>query len=230
MAITVGGTNITMNDSTVQATAFVGGRGQVFTAGAGQTFTIPAGITALKVTVQAAGGGSGKSYSGCFVAGTSGGGGGGGCGISFLTGLTPGATISVTVGSGGAGSTTNTTAGTGGSSSISSGTQTITTITATGGAGGASGVGTSGASGVGGSCSGATLNLRGGGNPVTGNASGFNNGGASFFSLGPPRSSGADVGGTAGTVGSGAAGGNATNSPAGVNGAAGGDGVVVFEW
>ena len=54
MPITVGGTNITYNDSTLQGTAWAGARGQAFTANG--TFTIPAGVRQLKITVVGGGG------------------------------------------------------------------------------------------------------------------------------------------------------------------------------
>lgn len=119
MTITVGGTNITMNDSTVQATAFLGGRATVFTANG--TFTIPTGITAVKVTVVGGGAGGNSIWGGTA----------GAAAIKYLTGLTSGNTLSVTVGAAGAG--TSSSSSTGGNSSVASGTQTITTIQANGG-------------------------------------------------------------------------------------------------
>ena len=124
MAITVSGTQITFNDATVQTTAFVAGggftgaRGQVFTSSG--TFTIPTGVTAIKATIVG-GGGNGASVSSTGNVQASGGGGGGGVAYKWLTGLTSGNTISVTVG------------GATGASSIASGTQSITTVTANGG-------------------------------------------------------------------------------------------------
>lgn len=123
MATTLGSTGITYNDGTSQQTAWTGFRSQVFTSSG--TFTIPTGITSLRITVQGGGG--------------SGGGGSGGCAISYLTGLTPGATLAVSIG------------GVSATSSVSSGTQAITTI---------SGTGTSGTGP--GSASGGTLNINGG--------------------------------------------------------------------
>jgi len=97
------------------------------------TFTIPAGKTVVKVTVQ----GGGASGAGCGVCGqnyATGGGGGGGTAIKYLTGLTPGNTLTVTVGVGTTGGTGVGTAGN--TSSVASGTQSITTISATGGGAG----------------------------------------------------------------------------------------------
>jgi hypothetical protein len=92
-----------------------GGRGQSFTTSG--TFTIPTGITTLKVTVQ---GGGGNGASGASRGGSS-----GATAIVYLTGLTPGNTIGVTV------------AAVAGNSSIQSGTQAITTVTANGNGGSA---------------------------------------------------------------------------------------------
>jgi hypothetical protein len=89
-------TGITFSDATTQASAFIGGRGQVFTSSG--TFTVPATITAVKVTVVG-GGGNGANVTTSNFAG--GGGGGGGTAIEFVTGLTPGGTVTVTVGTAG---------------------------------------------------------------------------------------------------------------------------------
>ena len=168
---TVGGAKtftspITFNDTTQQNTAFVGSRAQLFSANG--TFTIPTGITALKVTVIGGGGGGGgaANVQGC-------GGGGGGTAISFLTGLTSGNTLSVTIGGGGSGgASANGTGGTGGTTSLASGTQSISTISATGGSGGG---GYAGVVGVGGVGSGGSFNNMYGGSPKSAN-SGFTTG------------------------------------------------------
>ena len=171
------------------------------------TFTIPTGITKLKVTVVGGGGAGG-------VNGTTGGGGGGGGGtaITYLTGLTPGNTLAVTVGAAGSAST------------VASGTQTISTIT-----GGAGSVGnTNGGGGAGGAASGGTLNIPGGtggtSDPVSGvgQFSGF--GGSTFFAQSVSNTTANQPTGSAGTgYGGGGAGGVTT-------GGAGAAGVVVFEY
>ena len=81
-------------------TSLPGMQGQVFTSSG--TFTVPSGITAVKVTVVGGGGGGGASSGGCS-SGAGGGGGGGGTSIRYVTGLTPGGTVSVTVGAAGSG-------------------------------------------------------------------------------------------------------------------------------
>lgn len=217
-----------------------GGRGQVFTSSG--TFTIPTGITSLKVTVVGGGGGGGGSSTTFNFQGAAGGG-SGGAGISYLTGLTPGATISVTIGAGGAGGAGgNNIGGTGGSTSVSSGTQSITTITATGGGGGASTEYSTNQTwgntkgGNAGACSGATMNF--GGNPghntfPGGGADGSQNvsggGGGSIFGGGGSGrvcNQGTGVAGQA----PGAGGGGASFQSAGFSGGAGAAGAVVFEW
>jgi len=74
---------------------------EVFTSNG--TFTVPANVTRVKVTVIGGGGGGGGVASNVDEVAVAGGGGGGGCAIEWLTGLTPAADITVTVGGGGAG-------------------------------------------------------------------------------------------------------------------------------
>ena len=181
---------------------------QVFTSSG--TFTIPTGKTVVKVTVVGAGGGSGGGGS----TGASGGGGGGATAITYLTSLTPGNTITVTVGTGGAGGTSGGAGSAGGSSSISSGTQTISTVTANGGSGSNGGTSVGAA---GGSASGGTLNLSGGAGTYgfLYNGSGINN------------NQGPGFGGTSTASPTYGGGGNGTAANSGSNGAGG---VVFFEY
>ena len=79
---------------------------QVFTSSG--TFTVPAGITSIRVQVYGAGGGGATSNTG----------GNGGLGDAIISGLTPGGTVSVTVGTGGNGTAGTATGGTGGTSSF----------------------------------------------------------------------------------------------------------------
>jgi hypothetical protein len=129
----------------------------------GATFTIPTGKTVLKVQVVGGGGGcGGAANTDNFM----GGGGGGGLAIKYLTGLTPGNTLTVTVGNVGVGGTGNlnapTNGGTGGTSSVASGTQSITTVSATGGGGSVSGYPSLTLNGgSGGGSSGGDLNITG---------------------------------------------------------------------
>jgi hypothetical protein len=135
-------------DGSWQAAGGGGGRGQAFTSNG--TFTIPAGVTALKVTVVGGGGNSGPAETNFYTFGI--GGGGGGAAIKYLTSLTSGNTLSVTVG------------GAGGTSSVASGTQSITTISATGGATGGRNPQSPICDGaLGGSGSNGDININGGG-------------------------------------------------------------------
>jgi hypothetical protein len=147
------------------------------------TFTIPSGVTVIKITVVGGGGGAGASSTNYGT-----GGGGGGCAVAYLTGMTPGNTISVAaIGAGGAGgSGGNGVAG--GTTTVSSGTQSITTVSATGGAGGI--FNSAGATqGAGGSGSGGTINFQGG-RGTTGTGAIFGTGGSSYLGR-----SGGDAGG-----------------------------------
>jgi hypothetical protein len=124
---------------------------QVFTSSG--TFTVPTGITKVKVTVVGGGGGGFVQAQG-ENADVQIGGNAGGCAIEIISGLTPGGTVSVTVGGGGAGTNngqfgTPTPGGTGGTSSFGA------FCSATGGGGGASGNG----AGIG---TGGQLNVSGG--------------------------------------------------------------------
>jgi hypothetical protein len=135
---------------------YQGGRGQVFTSSG--TFTVPDGVTAVKVTVCGGGGGGGAGYttSATGVSGVGGGGGGGGFAIDFVTGLTPGGTVTVTVGAAGAAGSAGS-GGAGGTSSFGA------YVSATGGGGGAGAVNVNtNAGGAGGSTSGAAWGINGG--------------------------------------------------------------------
>ena len=157
--------------ASIPANAYIGGRGQVFTTvGSGTPFTVPTGVTAVKVTVIG-GGGNGGTVTGTGSAG--GGGGGGGVSIEFVTGLTPGDAVTVTVGGA---------AGTSSFGAFCSATGGATAATVTAGA-------TNGAGGAGGAGSGGDINISGGaggsGN-VTTNEGGP--GGGSSGDKGIPRS------------------------------------------
>ncbi len=211
---------------------------QVFTASG--TFTIPSGTlstTAFKFTVVGAGGGGGG---GDQSGGGGAGGGAGGTAIKWLTGLTAGNTITVTVGAAGTAGTSGGNGGSGGNSTIASGTETITTVTGNGGGGGTggSGVGSSPLRGAaGGSASNGDTNARGQGGTlsmtiVAGSAFGGTGGSSTMGGGGNGGSNANSSDGDGGTPGYGGGGGGgganaATRSSAG---SAGGAGIVIVEW
>jgi hypothetical protein len=237
----VAGTGISISGGTGAVTvtntasSLPGSQGQAFTSSG--TFTIPAGITALKITVVGGGGGGNGGW-GLFQDPDIGGGGGGGGGtaISYLTGLTPGNTLAVTIGAGATAKGTyggSGAANAGGSSTVASGTQSITTITGGGGAGSLITVSARpGRGGAGGTATNGTINIPGG---CGGDGSAWSNslsiggcGGASLLSgtTSPPNTSGS--GATGQVYGGGGAGGSTANDNTG--GGAGAAGIVIFEW
>ena len=181
----------------------------VFTTGTSATWTIPTGITKVRITVVGGGGGGGGNYGG--------GGGSGGGAIKVLTGLTPGNTLTYSVGAAGAN------LGNGGTSQVASGTQSITTISATGGtAGGGNSGGSTGAGGIG---SNGDLSFAGNGGAlgsVTDTYLGA--GGGSFFGGGGY----AQVATNPGVNGRAYGGGGSSSS--GGTGSTGGVGVIIFEY
>lgn len=236
MASSLNGTGVTFSDSTSQASARVGPRGQVFTSSG--TFTIPAGITAIKVTVVGAGGGGQGGTYGCNVVGGMPGA-AGGAAIKYLSGLTSGGTLAVTIGTGGVGTQNSgsgslpAAGGTGNTSSVASGTQAISTISATGGTGG-NASSWNGYSLYGGVGSGGDINLRGG-NAIVAGANGTQNTsqsgapGASIFTpTHAPYYANAAAGTNFGYGGGGQAG--SVNTGAASKGGNGGDGIVIIEW
>lgn len=207
------GSVLTSNGTTWTAVASsVGVNGQVFTSSG--TFTIPSGTTRVKVTVVG-GGGGGCDGGGFGQNGWRGGGGGGGAAIKYLTGLTPGNTLAVTIGAGGTSSSAP--GGDGGNSTVASGTETITTIT---GGGGPGGVISFGSFTPGGSGSNGDLNIKGSGSYSSGSPE---MGGSSILG-------GGSADGAVGTASAGGAYGGGGSSYFNNIGAVGAAGVVIFEW
>jgi hypothetical protein len=236
MAIIQSGTSITFNDATTQTTAFKGNAilGQVFTSSS--TFTIPTGVSSLKVTIVGGGGNGGQGGANGIFYAAGGGGGAGATAISYLTSLTPGNTIVVTVGAAG------------GLSRIASGTQSITTVTANGGSNGGDATSTSwqlGTKGSGGTASNGTVNMSGATGtvgslyniPCTTQGCTGGNGGNSIFGGGGGGGSSSYPGYENGTAGLayGAGGGGGANTfysfnGGGGSGGTGSQGIVIFEW
>lgn len=209
----VAGSGITVSGATgaVTVNASAGGiNSQVFTSSG--TFTIPSGVTKVKITALGGGGGGAGVPGSClFTPGYSGG--YGGTAIAYVTGLTPGGTISITVGAGGtAGAAGNNAGGAGGTSSAGA------YASASGGVGGGN---TSGTWGAGGAGTVGTFIGKGAGGATVTNGSLFGIGGATRTTDGT---------GNAGT-GYGAPGsGGATSSAATFAGGAGSAGMVLVEW
>lgn len=201
---------------------------QIYNSGT-TTFTIPSGVTALKITVIGGGGAGGGGTTTTAQPGN--GGGSGAVGVSWLTNLTSGNTLTVTVGAGGTGSG-GISGSPGGASSVSSGTQIITTINAPGGGGGggagAQGSGLAGAVGTGGQVnfggSPGYLTIQTGVNNNTGSG-----GGPSIYGGGGNSQSGG-LNGNAGTAYGAGGGGGGSGGLSATAGGAGGNGAVIFEW
>lgn len=198
--------------SVLSATA---GQGmQVFT-GSG-TFTVPAGVYRIRVTNTGGGGGG----AGCGTGNSGNGGGAGGTAIGFY-GVTPGQTISVTIGAAGtAGISGGGNGGNGGTTSFGS------LCSATGGQGGTVGAGASG----GGTGTGGQINIGGGdGTEGAGLTSAIyaGAGGASFWGGGGRGGDGTVGGGLAGKAYGSGGGGSYNNAGPGGAGKAG---CVLVEW
>lgn len=237
-AITVDAKGRVTNAAQIPFTnAYVGGRGQVFTTPGTVAWTVPAGVTAVKVLLA----GGGASGGGATTNGSAGSGGGSGaCALSYITGLTPGASINVTVGAGGA--ATSGAGNNGGTSSFGS------YVTCTGGAGGAGNhAANTFAGGAGGSVSGTySIGFNGyaGGTSYSGGKAGYFTGAGAaigyvlgvvggFFGLnsnGSPGCTGSQPWNSANAAGFGASsGGGFRNGSAGTAGA-GAPGIVMLEW
>ena len=181
---------------TIQAPAV-----QVFTASG--TFSVPTGVSTVQALVVAGGGGGG-GYSGALADGYySGGGGAGGLVYHGTYPVTPGGTVSVTVGSGGAGKGSNPAQGDNGQNSV------FGTITAQGGGGGGAanrpGNGDAGRAGGSGGGGGSFLEGSNGGPGGSGTQS-PSGGGQGFGNNGGVAANGGPAGGGGG--GAGAVGGN----------------------
>ena len=216
---------------------------QVEVRAASATITIPAQATKLFVYLigGAGGGGGAKGATVCCIATTAAGGpGGGGAGLmKYLSGLTAGLTLALTIGANGTGGAATPANGTaGGNTTLASGTQSITTLTAAGGALGALANSAAGAGGAGGTATNGDSNHTGqagiafrpggttasiGGDPGIGLGAGgatVNNGAA-----------GTNVTGNAGTgFGGGGSGGCSNSTAAGAAGGNGAPGGAVLFW
>jgi hypothetical protein len=221
----VAGTGISVSGATgaVTVTATGGGsvgiRSTIYATAGSFTFTVPTGTTAVKVTCVGGGGGGGGGRDNT----AGGGGGGGGYAIKWVSGLTPGGTVAVTVGASGSGvSSFSSQAGSGGTTSFGA------YCTATGGYGGYGGpAGTN--HGGGGPGSGTTGDIK---SPSTAPNS---SGGGGYSCCGSPvGGAGATsvfyVSGLAGVPNAGSATGNGNGGAGGTSGGNGSPGWCCIEY
>lgn len=205
------------------------------------TFTVPPGVTEITVQAWGAGGGGGGRGS----SGTARGGGGGAFAASTLQ-VTPGAQLTVTIGSGGSGGTGNNNGSAGGNSLINDGFTNL--VLAAGGAGGSTS--TSGSGGAGGTVASSIGQTRhaggsgeaggGGGAGTTGaggnasgstGGSGTTEGGGNGGNAPIPRSLWANINGASGSVYGGAgSGGSVGLLGSSANGGTGADGRIIVSW
>lgn len=210
------------------------------------SFVVPAGVSQIWLSACAGGGGGGGGSGGGTANFVGGGGGGGGAGDSVWRqayAVTPGSTLTITIGAGGTAGTTSTGAGTGGGTGgntviagMTAGT--VTLVAGTGGNAGANAasIAGGGAAGAGfpyGQYAQDSYNGSGGGQGGTGGSTPFGGGG------GGGRGS-ATLGGpvqgrpASGFGGGGGGGGGYSSGTAGVGnggaGAAGAAGIVFIEW
>jgi hypothetical protein len=234
------GNVLTSNGTTWTSAAlnsYAGPNAQVFTSSG--TFTVPTGVTRVIAFVFGGGGGGGATD--LIESNVGGYGGYGGFGAAYITGLSPGASITVTVGGGGnGGSYGGSNAATGGTSSFGS------YLSCTGGGGGVR-ASLGGAAGSTGSptFSSSTALLKnngayhGGGLPGVGNGggSGMSGGGGGGYSQAGGVANGPGSNGSNGSAYTGGAGGGSSGGASGSTapdpysgGGGGGTGGVIVYW
>jgi len=201
---------------------FIGNRQSVFTANG--TYTVPVGVTTLWLSGVAGGGGGGGGANGVS------GGNGGGAGQPTLKqsiSVSPGDSLSVTIGGGGAnGGTGNAKGAAGGNTVLTNTTAATTLLTLAGGGGGDNG-------GAGSATINAANTFGGPGYPVGGQGVIVNGysyggpGGSSLFGAGGAASQGTGSGAVQNGAGFGAGGGGGGAADAGGNGSAG---ILIVEW
>lgn len=166
------GTNISASAASINQMQISGKTMTAYLSSGVFTFTVPALVTRIRIRAIGGGGGAGGS-----AAAKSGGGGGGGGYSEGWFAVSPGASITITVGGGGAGGTAGNVGVTGGTTSVGA------LLTASGGAFGDAGGGGTGAGGFGGTGSGGQVNSVGGdgGDGTTAGTVGAGQGGGSIL-------------------------------------------------
>lgn len=197
---------------------------QALTSAGSSTWSVPAGVVRVKVTVVGGGGGGGNGAANNVA---SAGGGGGGYAIRVISGLTPGAAISYTVGAGGAIQASGTASSFGPTNGVR--------VSATGGGGGGPW-----GYGSGGTGSGGTLNGTGGdgGGFLGASTTGWVRAGAGGNSLLGGIAGGghavnnncSNAAGQPGKAYGGGGGGGAANSGCAQSGGRGATGVILIEY
>lgn len=215
-------TLLTSLDAALNAQRVAASGSVKFTTAGVTPWVVPAGVTRVFVKVIGGGGGGGKRQA-LAALGAGGGAGGGGYAEGWVT-VTPGATISITVGAGGAGATVSNTSGAnGGTSSFGA------FMSATGGGGGGVTSGAGGGVGTGGS---RNTSLGPGTSGISFSNSGGTDNGLAGGGGGPggaqiTYSSGSAAANGNNGIGPGGGGGGAVF---GGNGGSGADGYVEVEW
>lgn len=186
------------------------------------TFTVPPYVYKLKITAIGGGGGGGKHNN---VNSALGGGGGGGGGLIKILSVTPGDSLTITIGSGGSGgSSYNQSGGNGVNTTI---VYNLITLTAGGGSGGSGGAGFASTGGNGGTSSSGDINLSGtkgqNGYADTNYANQCFGGSAPFIGV-------LSAAGVSGNTNSGSGGGGSLNFGSTSNGGNGGSGLVLIEY
>jgi hypothetical protein len=186
-------------------------------------WTVPAGVTSVTVQMWGGGGGGGgQDYTPTKEGGGGGGGGGGGYSTATIS-VTPGSTITFTVGGAGTpGAATGTAGGAGGTTTFGS----VTAADGGTGGGGANDTTVNGSAGAAGS--GGTYNGGNGAAGITGTGGGGGGGGAGTSQNG--NNATGDTGGTAVTGGGAGANGQTTSDSPGISGGSpGGGGSGAYE-
>jgi hypothetical protein len=205
-----------------------------------QTVTIPTNATKLRITLVGGGGGGAGEYAFGSSNGMGGPGGGAAACIKYLSSLTPGNTVVLTIGGSGSGGAAGQNNGSnGGDTTLTSGTQSITTLTGGGGVGGTAAIsaGINGAPGAGGTATNGDLNIPGATGFTAATVSSPYAGGASALYYGPtvyqnfPSTTNTSVAGNNGIgFGGGGLGGLTKGTGAAAAGGNGSAGCAIFEW
>lgn len=201
----------------------LGNRFQIFSTNG--TFTVPSGISTIYITGGGGGGGGGAGAASSTGANSGGGGGAGAAINKSAFSVTPGATITITIGSAGSAGTFSGGGGGVGGTGTSTIVGTLVTILA-GQGGGSPGGGLAGGSGGTAGSSGSSLNTNP--TPAAFGLAGGTGGGNIVGGVGG-SGGGNSSSPTSGLYGGGGGGGNSSSGTSG-NGAPGGNGFLLVEW